>query len=393
MTKLGRGPISARRLAGAAGLIFICMLAGCNRDEPRVYHISKDDSAPPPPSSDQTPVASQASNPAPAPDNSSSPADAMSSAPPATLPQLRYQLPPGWQEKPPSEMRVASFTAVGPAGQSADISAIPLPIVGRDQELINMWRSQVQLPPTTDPNAAQQARTIAIGGDQGRLFEFVSDHPMIGKSRQRIMIAMLTHGMMSWFFKMGGEDEFVTSQKANFLQFLKSVSFDDSAPQAMTASTSSAAAPAMADTASSIWTVPADWKSVPPSQFLLAEYSVPSSSGAKAEVNVAEMGGGGGGLLANVNRWRGQLGLTPLGGDDLARAAQPLNVSGADAATLIDFTGTNAKTGTPARLVGAIVQQGGQTWFYKLMGDKETVAQQKDAFRKFVESANYANAR
>ena len=144
---------------------------------------------------------------------------------PAAFPQLKYQLPEGWQEKPPSEMRVASFTALGPNGQSADVSVIPLPIVGRDLELVNMWRSRVQLPATSDPDAVNQAEPVAIGAEQGRLFEFVSEQPMIGKARQRILVAMLTRGTMSWFFKMTGEDAFVTSQKENFLQFLKSVSF------------------------------------------------------------------------------------------------------------------------------------------------------------------------
>ena len=85
-------------------------------------------------------------------------------------------------------MRVASFSAPGPDGQSADVSVIPLPVVGRDLELVNMWRSRVQLPATTDPDAVNQAKPVAIGAEQGRLFEFVSDQPMMGKSRQR------THG-------------------------------------------------------------------------------------------------------------------------------------------------------------------------------------------------------
>jgi hypothetical protein len=59
----------------------------------------------------------------------------------------------------------------------------------------------------------------------------------------------------------------------------------------------------------------------------------------------------------------------------------------------VDFSGTDAKTGKPARLVGAIVPQSGQTWFYKLMGDEQIVAQQKDAFIEFIQSANYADAR
>jgi hypothetical protein len=283
-------------------------------------------------------------------------------------------------------MRVASFSAVGPNGQSADISAIPLPIVGHDLELVNMWRGQVQLPPTSDPNAVQQAQPVTIGADQGRLFEYVSDHPMIGKSRQRILIAMLTRGTMSWFFKMAGEDDFVVSQKDHFFQFLKSVSFEDNVASPM-----ATAAPASSAPDASIWTVPAGWQPVPPAQFLLAEFSVPGADGAKAEVNVAEMGGEGGGLLANVNRWRGQLGLGAASESDLSQYAQPLDVPTANA-TIVDLTGADAKTGAPTRLVGVIVQQSGQTWFYKLMGNKETVAHQREAFIRFVQSANYANA-
>lgn len=380
-----RGKKRARWLHGAAGLLLICSLAGCNRDEPRVYHIPKDDSAPAQPNQSTAPSQPAVAAPASTSDSSS---PQMGSTPPtpAALPQLKYQLPAGWQEKPPSEMRVASISAVGPNGQSADISAIPLPIVGRDLELVNMWREQVQLPPISDPRAVPQAQSVTIGADQGRLFEFVSDHPIIGKSRQRILIAMLTRGMMSWFFKMAGADDFVVSQKGNFLQFLKSVSFDDNAASPMAAT-----APAQGGTDNPIWTIPAGWQSVPPSEFLLAEFSIPGANGAKAEVNVAEMGGEGGGLLANVNRWRGQLGLGAVSEPDLSQFAQTLDVPAGNA-TIVDLTGTDAKTGAPARLVGVIVQQRGQTWFYKLMGNKETVAQQKDAFRRFVQSANYANA-
>ena len=160
-----------------------------------------------------------------------------------SLPQLKYQLPEGWQEKPPAEMRVASFTALGTNGQSADVSVIPLGIVGKDLELVKMWRSQVQLPATSDPDAVKQAEPVAIGANQGRLFNFVSDQPMIGQSRQRIMVAMLTRGSMSWFFKMTGEDAFVTSQKDNFIQFLKSVSFVENAPAETAAAPEAPATP------------------------------------------------------------------------------------------------------------------------------------------------------
>ena len=101
------------------GVVLVSALAGCGRDEAKVYHVQKDDSQP-----------AQATS-APASDMA-----APDTAPPPTqpmaLPLLKYQLPEGWQEKPASQMRVASFSAAGPKGQSADVSDIPMPIIGRD---------------------------------------------------------------------------------------------------------------------------------------------------------------------------------------------------------------------------------------------------------------------
>jgi hypothetical protein len=363
-------------MSGAAGVILISTFAGCKRDEATVYNVPKDNS----PLSQPAPAAMPESA---APDLAPPPATTMS------LPQLKYQLPAGWQEKPLAEMRVASFTAPGPNGESADVSVIPLPIVGRDLELINMWRSQVQLPATSDPDAVKLAEPVAIGAKPGRLFEFVSEQPNIGSARQRILVAMLTRGTMSWFFKMTGGDTVVTPQKDNFVQFLKSISFVENAP----AQTAAVPAPQSENqNAGSIWTIPSGWQALPPSQFLLAEFSISGANGANADVNVAELGGEGGGLLPNVNRWRGQLGLGAAGENDLPQMTQSLVVPGGQA-TLVDLTGTDSKTGKPTRLVGIIVPQNGRTWFYKLMGNEPVVAEQKDAFIKFIQSANYANAR
>jgi len=350
----------------AAGVILISTITGCKRDEGAVYTVPKENS----PQSQTAPMATP------------------EMAPPPAAANLKYQLPEGWQEKPPAEMRAASFTALGTNGQSADVSVIPLGIVGKDLELVNMWRSQVQLPATSDPDAVKQAEPVAIGADQGRLFNFVSDQPMIGQSRQRILVAMLTRGTMSWFFKMTGEDAFVTSQKDNFIQFLKSVSFVENAPMETAAAPVAPATPDGNQNAGSIWTVPSDWKALPPSQFLLAEFSVTVTNGANADVNVAVAGGG---LVANVNRWRGQLGLPAAGETDFSKSVSTFDIPGGRA-SLVDLTGTDSKTGKPARLVGVILPQNGQTWFYKLMGDPDTVAQQKDAFIKFIQSAKYPNA-
>lgn len=341
-------------------LVAAFALVGCKRSEIKVYQIQSEQPSASAP--DEMTAANQNGN---------------------ALPQLQFSTPANWRQIAPSQMRVASFTVTNADGPNADVGVIPLPAGENELDLVNMWRGQMQLPTLTNEAAAE---TVSVGNDSAKLFDIASDAPLIdGKFRARILVAELTRGGTSWFFKMTGEDSFVASQKQNFLQFLKSISFVENAPAQMATATENQN---LNPNASSIWTIPSDWKPLPPSEFLLAEFSITGANDANADVNVAELGGEGGGLLANVNRWRGQLGLPPI--EEILTT--PLDVAGGKA-QIVDFTGTDSKTGKPARLVGAIVPQNGQTWFYKLMGDETVVAQQKDAFLKFIQSANYSNAR
>lgn len=65
------------------------------------------------------------------------------------------------------------------------------------------------------------------------------------------------------------------------------------------------------------WVVPAGWIEAPdPRPMRLATYTVPALAG-PVEVAVSRFAGRVGGDLANVNRWRGQMGLPPIGADEL----------------------------------------------------------------------------
>ena len=92
--------------------------------------------------------------------------------------------------------------------------------------------------------------------------------------------------------------------------------------------------------------MPAGWQEVPAAQFLLAEYSIAGANGAKAEVNVAQLSGDGGGLLANVNRWRGQIGLDPVDENGLAKVTTTMDVTGGKA-TLVDMTRHGREPASP----------------------------------------------
>ena len=379
MTHISR--IRPLSLARYAPVIFALALAGCDREQIKVQQVPKD--------SDQA-----AQMPMAAPANASAtpanPHAGMDMNGVGAQPQVKWTLPGGWKEKALSEMRVGSFDA-GKEGQTADVSIIPLPTDSRpEMELAyyNMWRESLQLP------AADKAQSepVTVGSVQGRLYDIADP-----KSPGHILVAALDRDGTSWYFKIRGEDAVVKEQKPAFLQFLKSVSFE-SAPATTAAANphdgmsmgQPISAEAMA-TAVSNPSLPAGWKEIPNPQMLLAKYVIQGSGDAKAEVNVSMLSGTGGGVMANVTRWRGQLALAPMTEEDFSKQAQTVDVAGRKG-TLVDMTGTDGKTGKKSRLVGIIVPEASDTWFYKLMGDPEIVGQQKDTFTKFLQTAKFSNA-
>ena len=363
-------------------LLFIAAaLAGCGRSDVKVYQLSNNDSGSSAPPNTATAAADQ---------NGTG----------ASQPQLQWTLPEGWTEVAPGEMSVASFKATGQNGAEADVSVVPLPgSAGGDAANVNRWRSQVGLAAAIPDEIDKTLESVQVGDQPGKLYDIAGQSVDSGNSK-RILGAIGERDGMTWFFKMIGDANLVEQQKPGFIAFLKSLKFTAGTPSQqlpaghppisggdMNAPMTSSGG---GNQAQPQWTVPTDWHSVPPAQFLEAEYSVAGANGTTAEVNVAQLNGTGGGVLPNVNRWRGQIGLEPVDEIALARLTTTVSVTSGNA-TFVDMTGTNAN-GQPTRLVAAIVPAGDQTWFYKLMGNEKVVANQKDAFTKFVQSARYSNA-
>jgi hypothetical protein len=356
-------------------IIFALALAGCNREQIKVQEVPKESDA----------TTSQATESAAAQATPMNPHAGMDMGGGGVQGQLKWTLPAGWQDKALSEMRVGSFNAPGKDGESADVSIIPLPSMGPAMELnnLNMWRGELQLPPATKA----ESEPVAIGPGQGKLYEIAD-----GKTPGRIMVAVLDHQGTSFYFKIRGGDAVVREQKPAFLQFLKSVSFAAAPAMAMAdphAGMTTESAPTQAS-AESGGALPTGWKEIPNPQMLLAKYVIQGEGDAKAEVNVSMLNGQGGGAVMNITRWRGQLGLPPLSEGEFSKQTQTVDIGGSQA-TVVDMTGTDAKTGKKARLVGVIAPQAGDTWFYKLMGDEQIVGQQKDTFMKFIQTAKFSN--
>ena len=316
----------------------------------------------------------------------------------SAAPALQYKGPAGWNEVAPGQMRAASFRVAGKDGKQADVSVIPLPgLAGSDLDNVNRWRGQVGLPSVSEAELAKLAQPVEIAGQSASLYEQAGSNAGSGE-KSRILAAITRRDGTAWFFKMTGDDGLVAEQKPAFIEFLKSVSFPAAATQAQLPPShppidggNMMAQPATAPSSGQPkpnWEVPSGWKEVPGGQFLVAKFALTGAANAQANVNVSMSPGEGGGMFANFNRWRGQLGLPPVAEADLAKEIQPLDLPGGKA-SVADITGQDAKSGQKVRLLAVVIPRAGETWFYKLMGNAEVVQQEKDAFMKFVQSANY----
>jgi hypothetical protein len=148
----------------------------------------------------------------------------------ASSKEIEWTVPSGWQEQPPSSMRVGSFLAKGSNGHNADISVVPLSgDAGGDLANINRWRGQINLEPISEAELPQISQSIAPAGRSMLLVDIVSREPLVeDRYPKRLIAATYKRGSRTWFFKMTGEDKTVQETKPAFLQFLKSLRFHGS---------------------------------------------------------------------------------------------------------------------------------------------------------------------
>lgn len=137
------------------------------------------------------------------------------------------------------------------------------------------------------------------------------------------------------------------------------------------------------------WTAPAAWTAKPTGPVRKGSYAINGDAGAVADLAITAFPGDTGGLFANINRWRGQIGLPPIEQAQLDTAVQHLDI-GAFHIDFADMLGT--ANGQPTRLLGAIVPHEGQTWFFKLTGPDALVSAQRAAFREFLATIKPAAA-
>jgi hypothetical protein len=364
------------------------MAAGCGKDEIRVYQAPQEAPA----------VAAAPSRTPASKGGASSPSGGSDESAPESAagerPPVPWIVPAGWEEKPASGMRVASYAVKRPDGRSADISVVAMGGgAGGELDNVNRWRNQIGLDPATEADLAGLRSIIPAGNRQVVMYELDGKKPVLDdKYAARTLAAILPAGEMTVFFKITGENALVAEQKPQFLAWLKSVdtgggadAASETPAPASSKETGSPGATAVAGGGTDglpNWQVPAGWKAAGPKPMRLASFDIPDAAG-NGDVSISKLNGDGGGLLANINRWRGQVGLPALEASALASNSKTLATAGGDPATWVELAG-GEKT-----IFGAIVTRGDASWFFKLTVPSAAAGRQREAFDRFVRSVRF----
>jgi hypothetical protein len=133
------------------------------------------------------------------------------------------------------------------------------------------------------------------------------------------------------------------------------------------------------------WKTPAGWTEIPPGEMRVASFKIQGQNGKLADVSVVPLPGMPGTDDANVNRWRSQVGLSPVSPEELKKSAESVEAAG-QPAQLYDIVGQNSDKGEAARILGVIQHRADAVWFFKMTGDAGLVEQQKPAFVAFLKS-------
>jgi len=191
------------------------LLSGCNKAEVTTYRVAKERDA-------ELPAHLTAPS-SPSPTAPTAPGGDMANTAVATAsgPALIWTAPAAWQAKPLGAMRKGSFSVVGEAGATADLSVTAFPgAVGGDLANINRWRGQVALPPITDADLPSATIRLTANSLEFSVVDLASTDPA---NPQRILGGMTPYQGAMWFFKLSGPDALVASVKPAFLEFLKTV--------------------------------------------------------------------------------------------------------------------------------------------------------------------------
>ena len=293
---------------------------------------------------------------------------------------IKWTLPQGWRTQSGARpMRFATLEVTSHRSPDRGIEVSVTVLGGNGGGLLanlNRWREQLGLDPISEEELVNHVSRHETVNAQAFMADIVS---VRNSKRHRMLAAIIFRSTAAWFFKIVGDDSVIAGHKPALVELIKSVRFvPTSSP---TEATEAAAPPDVT------WTVPPEWQANrKPGQFLLASFRAQRGR-QSAQVTVSRFGGDVGGLLANINRWRGQMKLGPLTHPH-QQSMERLPI-GRNEGNLIELVGSQLPQ---KRMLVAMVSHTGFTWFFKMIGSSILIDEQRSVFKQFLQTVRFGGA-
>ncbi len=258
----------------------------------------------------------------------------------------RWDLPAGWTQDDGGSGRLATITVPGNPPLTLAVSSLRLPGEDLDEYLlanVNRWRGQMGLAPLSierlqqsDDSAGEIFKLKLSDGTSATLVDFE------GK---------FSSGMTPLF---AGQEARQPSPAA-----------------------STDAEPALS------YELPGDWQKAPGDGVSTAAFS---SGGAKTTITALPASNE---LLPNVNRWRTQVGLTPISESELGETVEKIRLADGETGDYVVLSGPSDGE-SPKSILGVVAVRDETAWFVKMTGDSQSVLSQKATFETFVRSLRFS---
>ncbi|HCR31469.1 MAG TPA: hypothetical protein DIV79_15800 [Opitutae bacterium] len=350
--------------SGLAVTALIAMLvSGCSRPTVEVYDVPKAESSTAPSLTEQS-------------TQPSSPEDRG---------WIRWSKPEPWTELAPTAFRKGNYLFEGDSGNGkVEITVSSFPgDVGGTLANVNRWRGQAGLGPVSQSELAASLTELTIDGNAGQLVDILpeGDDPQAA----RIVAAIFMYRGESWFFKMSGPQSLVDGQKPVFDTFIETLEFTGAnAAKSQDSEISESRPLALA------FDTPEGWTESSGSSFRIASFQIDLEGFEPGDFSITRFPGDAGGIHANVNRWRQQIGLSNWSEKQVEERGREI-AAGELKFALYDLAPrTEAeKENVQERILAAVMEHYGQSYFFKLRGEIFLVETQRNKFLQLLRSTRF----
>lgn len=288
---------------------------------------------------------------------------------------LAWDVPAGWTELAPAQMRDANFRVAGDPRAECYLTLLTGEAGGLAAN-INRWRAQMSQPVASADAIAGLPRVPFLGREAVLVDlagAFTGMSAGNAATDYRLVGLLLVDPAGSAFLKMVGPQDVIGPQVDAFRALARSIR-----SRAASAASDAIDAPAANHAGGIEWNAPAAWRRAPERATRTVSFYV--DPGESVECYVTVLGGDAGGALANVNRWRGQMGQPPIGEPELAALPRIPMLGGQAILAQID------QAQGDSQMLAALGELPGRTIFVKVIGPRGLIESQRQSFTAFCSS-------